>query len=148
MLRGWRSARRVPCAYPVLSVVWLLSPSIFLTPSISASAPSNTGFFFSKICASRDQDERDAHILGGSLSLSSLSPAPSLSIHTPCPFPHGVSSIGSFFFPYSLGLVATLPCLVFAIAISFASFAFFIWLRCFSLRPGVLASWSPCEIHL
>jgi hypothetical protein len=89
MMRGLRSVRRVPCVYPVLSVVWLLPPSIFLTPSISASAPSNTGFFFSKICASQDRDERDAnamHIFRAVLSVSSLSPAPCLSIHTSCPF--------------------------------------------------------------
>ena len=127
MLRGWRS---VPCVYPVLSVVWLLSPFIFLTLSIYASAPSNIPFsflfFFSKICASRDRDERDAHILGSSLSLFPLSL--SFSLYT---YLLSFSSRTAFLpsgpllsFQYSLGWVATLPC--FAFAIASASLAFFL----------------------
>ena len=126
------------------------SPSAFLPLSISASAPSNVlFFFFSKICASRDWDERDAnamHIFWA--ALSSLSLPLLLSLYIPpvlfLPhgvfFPHGVSSTGSSFFQYSLGWVATLPC--FTLAIVSASFAFFFGFRGF-LTSGVLASWSP-----
>ena len=111
--------------------VCLSCPVCFLAPFpfyLSASAPSNVLVFFfsSKICASQDWDERDAnamHIFWAALSSLSL---PLLSLYIPPVLflPHGVSSIGSSFFQYSLGWVATLPC--FTLAIVSASFAFFL----------------------
>ena len=137
MLRGWRSVRRVLCVYPVLFVVCLISPSIFLTPSISASAPSNTGFFPPKSArvGIRMNAMRTRCTYSGrfSLCLPSLPLHVSLYIPPVLLLPHGVSSIGSSF-QYSPGLVATLPYFVFATAVAFASFPFF-----FSFG-GVLAS--------
>ncbi|XTI93693.1 hypothetical protein V2W45_891605 [Cenococcum geophilum] len=155
MLRGWRSVRRVPCVYPVLPAVWLLSPSIFLTPSISASAPSNTGFFSSPKPAPvgiRMNAMQTRCTYSGRFSLC----LPSLPLHLSLYIPpvlfllHGVSSIGSSF-QYTLGLMTALPCYVFAIAIAFASFALF-WLRCFSYVRGCSRLGAPeryiCDIQI
>ena len=138
MLRGWRSVRRVPCVYPVLSVVWLLSPSIFLILSISASAPSNIGFFSSPKSARvgigmNATQTRCTYSGRFSLCLPSLPLHVSLYIPPVLLLPRGVSSIGSSFFPILAGFGGYPALLCFCYCYCFRLSFFF----CFG---GVLAS--------